>query len=197
MSKKEMMNWLISKYQGCINMKLLDFLNIKNSDRKSIFSDDQMIEVSVRKHSYSKTESSESSSSENALLYYSVSELLSSHGDYIKSLNVEHVKIMSESARDNGPCAISVSCSTDKETSDIVTESRLPSDKSVDPEFGLPDKKKYPLFDKAHVLSAIKFFNYTSGEDSERLASAIKSKMKQYGISSESVGEDNRLKNYL
>ena len=61
----------------------------------------------------------------------------------------------------------------------------------------LPEKKKYPLFDKVHVLSAIKFFNYTSGEDSERLASAIKSKMKQYGISSESVGEDNRLKNYL
>ena len=38
MSKKEMLNWLISIYQGCFNMKLLDFLNIKNSDRKSIFS---------------------------------------------------------------------------------------------------------------------------------------------------------------
>lgn len=193
MSKKEMLNWLISIYQGCFNMKLLDFLNIKNSDRKSIFSDDQMIEVSVRKSSYSKTENSETSSSESTLLYYSVSELLSSHGGYIKSLNIEHIKIIS----DNGRSIISVSCSTDKEPANIVTESRLPSNKSIDPEFGLPDKKKYPLFDKAHVLSAIKFFNYTSGEDSERLASAIKSKMKQYGISSDSVGEDNRLKNYL
>lgn len=174
-------------------MKLLDFLNIKNSDHKSIFSDDQMIEVSVRNSSYSKTENSETSSSESALLYYSVSELLSSHGDYIKSLNIEHIKIIS----DNGRSIISVSCSTDKEPANIVTESRLPSNKSIDPEFGLPEKKKYPLFDKAHVLSAIKFFNYTSGEDSERLASAIKSKMKQYGISSDSVGDDNRLKNYL
>lgn len=177
-------------------MKLLDFLNIKNSDHKSIFSDDQMIEVSVRNSSYSKTENSETSSSESALLYYSVSDLLSSHGDYIKSLNVERVTVMSDSARENGQCVISVLCSTDKHYTHI-SESRLPSDKSIDPEFGLPDKKKYPLFDKAHVLSAIKFFNYTSGEDSERLASAIKSKMKQYGISSDSVGEDNRLKKYL
>ena len=62
-SKKEMKNWLISIYQRWFNMKLIDFLNIKNSDRKSIFSDDQMIEVSVRKSSYSKTENSETSSS--------------------------------------------------------------------------------------------------------------------------------------
>ena len=44
-----------------------------------------------------------------------------------------------------------------------VTESVLHEDKlkaSERTDFGLPEKKKYPMPDKAHVLSAIKFFNY-------------------------------------
>lgn len=75
-------------------------------------------------------------------------------------------------------------------------ESRLPQDGS-DPEFGLPDKKKFPLYDEAHVKSAIKFFNYAQGEDKIKLAKAIKAKMNKYGISYDTVGDDNNLKQYL
>ncbi len=75
-------------------------------------------------------------------------------------------------------------------------ESRLPQDGS-DPEFGLPDKKKFPLYDEAHVKSAIKFFNYAEGEDKIKLAKAIKTKMDKYGIRYDTVGDDNNLKRYL
>lgn len=77
-----------------------------------------------------------------------------------------------------------------------IFESRLPQDGS-DPEYGLPDKKKFPLYDEAHVKSAIKFFNYAQGEDKIKLAKAIKSKMNKYGISYDTIGDDNNLKQYL
>ena len=64
-------------------------------------------------------------------------------------------------------------------------------------EYGLPEKKKYPMPDKKHVYSAIKFFNYVDKEDEKELAENIKKKMKQYKIDSSHVGENNRLKNYL
>lgn len=66
-----------------------------------------------------------------------------------------------------------------------------------DSEFGLPELRKYPMPDKDHVLSAIKFFNYVSPENEKELAKNIKRKMKQYGVSSDHVGEKNRLKKYL
>lgn len=64
-------------------------------------------------------------------------------------------------------------------------------------EYGLPVKNKYPMPDKKHVYSAIKFFNYVDKEDEKELAENIKKKMKQYKINSSHVGENNRLKNYL
>ena len=71
------------------------------------------------------------------------------------------------------------------------------SEISHDSEFGLPELRKYPMPDKDHVLSAIKFFNYVSPENEKELANNIKRKMKQYGVSSDHVGEKNRLKKYL
>lgn len=66
-----------------------------------------------------------------------------------------------------------------------------------DSEFGLPELRKYPMPDKDHVLSAIKFFNYVSPENEKELARNIKKKMKQYGVSPDHVGNKNRLKKYL
>ena len=128
------------------------------------------------------------------ILFTTISELLSSekYQKILMKLNI--LKIIFGEDR-----VMHLICQSDYGDSVLysLNESRLPENKSVDPEFGLPEKKKYPLFDKAHVLSAIKFFNYTEGEDSKILARAIKKKMKQYGISDDSVGEDNRLKEYL
>lgn len=66
-----------------------------------------------------------------------------------------------------------------------------------DSEFGLPKLRKYPMPDKDHVLSAIRFFNYVSPENEKELARNIKKKMKQYNISPDRVGDKNRLKKYL
>ena len=65
-----------------------------------------------------------------------------------------------------------------------------------DKTFGLPSKRKYPLNDEKHVRSAIKFFNYVSKEDEAELARNIKKAIKKYGIKV-SVGDNNRLKNYI
>lgn len=66
-----------------------------------------------------------------------------------------------------------------------------------DSEFGLPKLRKYPMPDKDHVLSAIRFFNYVSPENEKELARNIKKKMKQYNISPDRAGDKNRLKKYL
>lgn len=81
-----------------------------------------------------------------------------------------------------------------------VVKEQLPSkEKSNLPDsvFGLPEKKKYPMPDRKHVFSAIRFFNYVDKEDEKELAENIKKKMKKYKIDSSHVGEDNRLKKYL
>ena len=81
-----------------------------------------------------------------------------------------------------------------------VTESVLHEDKlkaSERTDFGLPEKKKYPMPDKAHVLSAIKFFNYVSPEDEKTLARNINKKIKEYNMRDEvNVGEKNRFSKY-
>lgn len=79
---------------------------------------------------------------------------------------------------------------------DILNESRLPKD-DRDPQFGIPEQEKYPLFDKQHVISAIKLFGHVEPRYEEKLARAIIAKMKKYGISYKMVGEDNRLYKYI
>lgn len=65
-----------------------------------------------------------------------------------------------------------------------------------DMKYGLPEKKAYPMPDRKHVLSAIKFFNYVSPKDEEALAKAILARMEEYGISEVNVGPDNRFGKY-
>lgn len=64
------------------------------------------------------------------------------------------------------------------------------------PNYGLPKKKKYPLPDRKHVLSAIRFFNYVSPRDEKQLAEAILEKIKEYGMKDVGVGPDNRFLKY-
>ena len=65
-----------------------------------------------------------------------------------------------------------------------------------DMKYGLPEKNAYPMPDRKHVMSAIKFFNYVSPKDEEALAKAILARMDEYGISEVNVGPDNRFGKY-
>jgi len=76
----------------------------------------------------------------------------------------------------------------------IILEETLPAMEKR--EFAIPSKKKFPLYDKKHVLAAIRFFNWVDSEDEAKLAHAIIAKMKQHGLRKSNVGEDNRLKKY-
>lgn len=78
-----------------------------------------------------------------------------------------------------------------------LSESRLPSDPNVDPQFGVPSQKKYPLFDEKHVRSAIKLFGHVDAEYEQQLARAIMAKMRKYGISYDEVGPDNKLYKWI
>lgn len=65
--------------------------------------------------------------------------------------------------------------------------------------YGIPELKKYPMPDAAHVRSAIRFFNYVTPKYEEELAKAILKRMKEYGMSFEdfTVGEENRFSKYI
>lgn len=68
-----------------------------------------------------------------------------------------------------------------------------------DLKYGIPQLKKFPMPDKQHVISAIKFFNYVTPKYEKQLAKAILARMKEYGMSFDDfgVGEDNRFKKYI
>lgn len=63
--------------------------------------------------------------------------------------------------------------------------------------FGIPSQRKYPMQDKEHVLSAIKFFNYVDEDHEKELAKNIIKNMKKYDIPFDTVGKKNRLRNYI
>lgn len=62
--------------------------------------------------------------------------------------------------------------------------------------YAFPEERKFPLPDRKHVLSAIKFFNYIEPEKEETLARAILKRIKEYGMTNINVGENNRFKKY-
>ena len=64
--------------------------------------------------------------------------------------------------------------------------------------FGLPHTKQYPMPDKKHVKSAIRFFNYVSGEDEAELAKNINNRIKYFDMADDiNVGDGNRFKKYF
>lgn len=65
------------------------------------------------------------------------------------------------------------------------------------PQYGVPEQEKYPLYDKKHVISAIRLFGHVEPRFEEKLAKAIIAKMKKYEIPFSMVGKDNKLYNYI
>lgn len=66
--------------------------------------------------------------------------------------------------------------------------------------YGVPELKKFPMPDKKHVKSAIRFFNYIDPKHEKELADAILEKAKEFGLDfgkDISVGEENRFRKYL
>jgi len=66
--------------------------------------------------------------------------------------------------------------------------------------YGVPELKKFPMPDKKHVKSAIRFFNYVDPKYEKELAEAILEKAKEFGLDLESdisVGDENRFGKYI
>lgn len=65
--------------------------------------------------------------------------------------------------------------------------------------YGVPELKKFPMPDKKHVKSAIRFFNYIDSKHEKELVKAILEKMDEYGMSFDDfgVGDENRFKKYI
>lgn len=66
--------------------------------------------------------------------------------------------------------------------------------------YGISEIKKYPMPDKKHVKSAIRFFNYVDPKYEKELAKAILEKAEEFGLDLESdisVGDENRFQKYL
>lgn len=78
----------------------------------------------------------------------------------------------------------------------ICAHSELSNEELEKRKYVFPEERKFPLPDKAHVLSAIKFFNYVEPSKEKILASAILKRMKEYGMTNVNVGKDNRFSKY-
>lgn len=78
----------------------------------------------------------------------------------------------------------------------VVIQHSLDNVEDLKQDFGVPEQKKFPLHDREHVKSAIKFFNYVDPVYEEKLANAIINKINEYEMDDIYVGDDNRFKNY-
>ena len=66
-----------------------------------------------------------------------------------------------------------------------------------DSEFGIPELRKFPLDTEAHVLSAIKFFNYVESKYEKTLAKNIIRKIHEFKIEDKvNPGPKNRFSKY-
>lgn len=63
-------------------------------------------------------------------------------------------------------------------------------------EFGIPNKRAYPMPDEEHVRAAVRMFNNCDPDDEKELAEAIIKKMKKFGITDIKVGATNRFRKY-
>lgn len=63
-------------------------------------------------------------------------------------------------------------------------------------EFGLPNKREYPINDEEHVRLAVKMFNHCDPEDEKELAQNIIKRIKRYGIYDIHPSASNRFSKY-
>lgn len=81
-----------------------------------------------------------------------------------------------------------------------LTHSELSNEEIEKRKYGIPELRKFPMPDKKHVKSAIRFFNYVDPKYEKQLAEAILKRMEEYGVTlgkDITVGDDNRFKKYL
>lgn len=62
-----------------------------------------------------------------------------------------------------------------------------------DSQFGLPEDRKYPLTDAAHVKSAISYFHKCPEGKKKRLAARIRRAAKKFDVA---IGEDAEVNKY-
>ena len=62
-----------------------------------------------------------------------------------------------------------------------------------DSQFGLPEDRKYPLTDAAHVKSAISYFHKCPEGKKKRLAARIRRAAKKFDVT---IGEDAEVNKY-
>jgi len=67
-------------------------------------------------------------------------------------------------------------------------------EKLDDDDFGLPEKRKYPIHDKTHIRSAIQMFKHCKEEDKEELAKNIKKEADENDIN---ISKDSALGKYI
>lgn len=63
-------------------------------------------------------------------------------------------------------------------------------------EFGLPNKREYPIHDEEHVKLAVKMFNHCDSKDEKELAQNIIKRIKRYGITDIHPSASNRFSKY-
>lgn len=63
-------------------------------------------------------------------------------------------------------------------------------------EFGIPEKRAYPMPDADHVRAAVRMFNNCDPDDEAQLAKAIIKKMEKFGITDIKVSAANRFSKY-
>lgn len=81
-------------------------------------------------------------------------------------------------------------------SSGYLTHSSLTAKEVEKRRYAFPEQRKFPLPDKDHVLSAIRFFNYVSPAQEKQLANAILKRMRELGITEVNVGPTNRFRKY-
>lgn len=108
--------------------------------------------------------------------------------------DIKESTLLTETLEDflNNGMTISESLALNEATLSSKERKSLP-----DKTFGLPEKRKFPLNDYDHVVLAIKFFNRCDKKDQEELAKNIIKAMKIYKVSTDKIGKNNKLRNYI
>ena len=81
-----------------------------------------------------------------------------------------------------------------------VTVEHSDTEDSDEDLYGVPELKKFPMPDKKHVKSAIRFFNYVDPKYEKELAEAILEKAEEFGLDLKkdiTIGDENMFKKYI
>lgn len=85
---------------------------------------------------------------------------------------------------------------TFEDGSTAMSHARLSEEELERRHYAFPEQRRYPLPDRSHVLSAIRFFNYIEPRNERKLADAILKRMRELGITDVNVGKTNRFGKY-